>query len=357
MARIYRRPESAIWQCCYRLPGSRRPVRESTKTADQRAARRFLEARIRETGIKRTVGPAAERVRFADLEKLIVDDYKNNRQRVRNLDYALRHLRGRFARFRAIEITGPEIAAHTADELAAGASPASVNRQLATLRRMFRLGLKHGTVGAVPYVKLLPEHNARQTAYSHAEYVAIRCAMPEQFRDFVTALYVSGIRRTQLAMVEPRDVNLGTSELTMRAETTKNRRAHTVPLVGEFGDVIRRAWAKRRLDCAYLFQDSGRPFVYRDGSLTREFRNAWDAARASTGLAGRIMHDFRRSAAINFDQSGDSEQVWTELMGWSSGSAMPKRYNIVDRERKADAMRRRDEFVTTLPTEQRTERL
>jgi integrase len=356
MARIYRRPESAIWQCSYKVPGNPKPVRESTNCTDEAAAKRFLEGRIRETGFKKIVGPSAERVKFADLEKLITDDYKLRGHRMRDLAYALKCLRKRVGGYRAMEITSAAIVAYASDEQSGGAAAATINRQLAVLRRMFKLGIKHGLLGSAPFIELLPEKNARQNYFEQAEFLAIRKAIAPEYRDFISALYHTGVRRTQMAKLEWRDINWTEKAVNFRGETTKNGEPHTIPLAGEFGEAIEGARRARRLDCRYVFHVAGRPLCYVDGSLSQECRAAWQAALDSCGLSDRILHDFRRSAAHHLAKSGADEQLAMRITGHKT-PGMYRRYNIIDQESIANAMRRRDAHLEAQPTERKVEKL
>lgn len=347
MARIYRRPETDLWYAEYKVPGKPRPVRESTGTADEAAAKRFLEARIRETGRARVVGPSAERAKFKDLEKLITDDYRlKGRRSISDLENSLRHLRAVFQHYRAVDISAPAITAYASDRLAANAAPGSINRELAALRRMMRLGVKHGLIAAPPWIELLTEAAPRQERFEHGEFAAVRDAMPEAMRGYVEALYYTGVRRTQMALLEWRDVFA--DRVVMRADTTKNGHAHVIPLEGEFARVIEQQRGVRRIDCRFVFHLEGRPLVYEDGSASTELREAWAAALASTGLADRLMHDFRRSAATNLARSGVPEQVAMQITGHKT-AGMYRRYNIVDQDVIAEALRRQSEFLGAQP--------
>lgn len=343
MARIYRRPETSAWYCEYRIPGNPKPVRESTKCVEEAAAKRFLEARIRETGTRRVVGPAADRVKFDDLARLLEADYRTKRQRLDKLATPLARLRERFAGRRAIDVTKQAVLDYIASRQDAGAGAASINRELAALRRAFRLGMQAELVASAPHIELLPEPEARQKYYQHGEFLALREAIAEPYRDFITALYHTGIRRTQMASLETRDVFLDGAYVRFRGITTKNGEPHTLPLSGEFGAAVMRAWERRRLDCRFLFHVDGRPLAYEDGSPSQEFRTAWDAARKACGLQDRIMHDFRRSAAHYMSEAGIDEQTAMVVTGHKT-PGMYRRYNIIARERVAAAMVQTDEY-------------
>ena len=99
---------------------------------------------------------------------------------------------------------GCRLLVHAADEIGEGYSPGTVNRQLAMLRRMFKLGLKHGLVGNAPFIDLLPEGGARQNYFEQAEFLAVREAIAGTLcRCTGYQKIVEAIRAAALRMMEP----------------------------------------------------------------------------------------------------------------------------------------------------------
>src|SRR5262249_32194142 len=77
----------------------------------------------------------------------------------------------------------------------------------------------------------------------------------------------------------------------------------------------------RRLDCPYVF--------HRNGRRSGELRKPWAKACAELGLAGRIVHDLRRSGVRHLIRGGTPPHT---LMASSRPRAarMLKRYDIID---------------------------
>ena len=99
--------------------------RESAGTDNQATARKLLKQRIQEMGRPgRFIGPAQERVTFADLADMVRTNYAVNRFRsAAQLPCRLAHLTAAFARTRAIDITTDRIRSYIAERQSAGASP------------------------------------------------------------------------------------------------------------------------------------------------------------------------------------------------------------------------------------------
>jgi integrase len=72
---------------------------------------------------------------------------------------------------------------------------------------------------------------------------------------------------------------------------------------------------------------------HNDGNRIVDYLPAWRkaiaAAGPAAGLAGRIPHDFRRTAARNLINAGVDPLTTMALVGWED-IGMLKRYNIID---------------------------
>ena len=93
-----------------------------------------------------------ERTTFADLAALLLQDYRiNARKSLERVTGAVKHLKATFDdKLVARDITEPTITAYIEARQAAGAANATINQELAALRRMFRLGERVRLVAARP---------------------------------------------------------------------------------------------------------------------------------------------------------------------------------------------------------------
>lgn len=89
--------------------------------------------------------------------------------------------------------------------------------------------------------------------------------------------------------------------------SAKNKRAKTLPLVGDVLAILGRRAAER---------DPSVPFVFtHQGKRLGRFRKTWQRAAMIAGLSGLLFHDRRRSAARNAIRAGVPERVVMELVG------------------------------------------
>jgi integrase len=317
--RLFRRTHSSSWWVSYYHHG--REIRESAKTTSEHKARALLRERLRTAGTQEFIGPAAQRVTFEDLAALYLTDYKlNGRRSARDAARNVAKLRGAFGIDRALDITTDRIAAYTERRLEAGLKPASVNRELAALRRMFTLAIRAGKIATRPHIALLAEDNAREGFLEPADFATLGAHLAAWLLDAALFAYLTGWRKGEVATLTWADVDLRSGVIRLRAAHSKNKRPRVVILRGELRALIERRASARRLDCPLVF--------HRDGQPIGDFREAWRAACAAAGLTGLLFHDMRRSAIRNMVRAGVPERVAMAVSGHRTRSVFD-RYNIV----------------------------
>jgi hypothetical protein len=165
--------------------------RESAHTSDEKVARKLLKARLKQVERPGFVGPKEDKWTLADMKARIEADYdrKENRS-IKTVEYCFKHLEAAFQFHRVIDITTPVVEKYTADRLKAGAARASINRELAYLRRGFKLMLKARDISAIPAViELLQGENVRKGFIGSGDFAAMLEKIPDaDVRDLVAFL-------------------------------------------------------------------------------------------------------------------------------------------------------------------------
>src|SRR5256885_405940 len=127
----------------------------------------------RAAGARGSLVPDARRVTLEDLERLARDRYvADGRRAEKRLAQAFAHLRAGLPA-RAVEVTTAAVTAHEARRLAGGAARATVNYELACLRRAFNLAVEAGLLAAKPVIKTPNPHNARTGVFEETELRAV----------------------------------------------------------------------------------------------------------------------------------------------------------------------------------------
>ena len=156
--------------------------------------------------------------------------------------------------------------------------------------------------------------------------------------------FLTGWRKKSIRTVRWADV--GDNVIYLRAENFKTRKPETMPLEGDLLAII-----ERRRDAAVIKEENKEPrfaeFVFhRDGQPIGDFRKAWATACKKADVAGRIFHDFRRTAARNLIEAGVQQAVAMKITGHKTDS-MFRRYAIVNEDQKRDALAKVQEHIAT----------
>lgn len=321
------RNESSVWWIRYSIRGKKH--RESSGFRKKRDAVKFLNDRLHEHGQGIAAGDVAK-VQFPALAELIRTDYrKNKRKSADRLEISLGHLLEAFEDWSVIDIQEPAIDRCVADRLDEGAANATVNRELAALRRMFNLGKRARLVGRVPSVDMLKETNVRRGFFEADQHAAVVAELPEYVRPIAEVAYYTGWRKGEILSREWRHVDFETGWIRLDPGETKNGRGREFPLIPQLRAVLeaeaeRKAHVERetgRIVSALFFRDDGRP--------VKNFRGAWIGARERAGCPERVFHDYRRTAARNLVRAGIPASQAKEFTGHETLSVFD-RYAISD---------------------------
>jgi integrase len=315
---------------------------------------RLLKRRWKEVGKGRFIGPSEDRVMVDHLLDAVKVDYQNNERRsLGDLDGRLRHLRVAFGNMRAIDVTEDRIEQYKSRRLIEKTErgrkpvrPATINRELAALRKAFSLAVRQKRIGAAPAITMLSENNARQGFLEPADFESIVENLSEHLRDFARFAYLTGWRKGELQTLTWADVNREAKTILLRSEHSKNKEPRLLPLTGELTAIVERRWQARAIQNAdgstglaeFLFHKAGRPIG--------DFRKAWTAACKEANTPGILFHDLRRSAVRNMDRSGVGQAVAMKITGHKTLSVY-QRYRIVSESDIRDALEKTQAAISS----------
>lgn len=330
-----------VWWVAYSYRG--KEFRESSESESEAKANKLLKKRLGEMGKGRFIGPAEEKVTFEAMAEDFIQDYKVNGKRSgASAKLSRKHLGAFFGMDRALDITTDRIRAYIANRQEEKAANASINRELAALKRMFTLAVQASKLSFKPHIPMLEENNARQGFLDHGSFLSLRDALPEYLRDPVAFLYFSGWRVSEMRALEWRDVDLQGRVIRLRPEISKNKDGRVLALSGELLEIFERARGSRRLDCPSVFHLDGKPIG--------DFKKAWKNARKAAGLERTLVHDLRRTAVRNMVRAGIPERVAMSLSGHKT-RAIFDRYDIVSEEDLARATEQLQNHLESQPRE------
>jgi integrase len=343
--------EQGPWWIRYQVNG--RPQCDSSYSDKKADATRLLKTREGDLAHGTPIPAHVGRVTFDDAAADLLTDYTTNRRRsIRVVALRVRkHLTPVFGQRRLRTITTADVRAFTARRQAAGASNASINRDLMILKRMCTLAMQAGKLAVRPYIPLLKEHNIRQGFFEPEEFTRVTHHLPAQMRAIVAFAHITGWRTpSEILPLEWRQVDLTAGEVRLDAGTTKNGDGRVFPFTSELRRVLEAQHAVAKEWERAHGTIVRHVFYYTTGQKAGQritesgFNKAWRKARIDAGCPGRIPHDFRRTAVRNLVRAGVPERVAMQLTGHKT-RAVFERYNIVSPGDLRDAAQRLDTYA------------
>jgi integrase len=224
------------------------------------------------------------------------------------------------------------VAAYVAHRRGQGAKVATINLELAVLRRAFRLAVRKGRLPMGPHAPRIRGNNVRQGFIPEADLEALLELMPLDRADVARFMRATGWRESEPLLLDLRQVDWGLKVVHLEAGQTKTRKPRQFP----FGDypALRQLLERRRDMAVALGRQLGRiiPSVFfePDGAriTTGAFYGSWLKARRALGLKW-TPHDLRRTWARWALLQGTEPTTVMALGGWET-MGMLQRYAIKD---------------------------
>jgi integrase len=267
-------------------------------------------------------------VKFDGLSDNFLTDYRiNGRKSISRAERSVRQLKTFFGGFKVTDITTPRIQSYIERRIEQGMLNATINRELAALKRIFNLGLQQTPpkVDRVPHIPMLQENNVRKGFFEYGDFINLREALPSYLRGFVTFAYKTGWRVSEITDLTWSQVDLENSIVRLESGTTKNNEARTVYL----DDELKAVFLNQKNRQKELGKISHYVFTNESGSDNiKAFRGAWAKACAEANISGKLFHDFRRTAVRNMVRAGIPERVAMMISGHKTRSVF-ERYNVV----------------------------
>ncbi len=326
---IFRQSGCKTWTIQYFSQGKR--IREKTGTEDYQQAQQMLRQRLyaRDRG---EVVTQNLKVRVGDLHEMLMRDYRiNGRKSMGKVDRQWKnHLQGYFGNMLAGQVTTDVIERYVDSRLAAGAAVASVNRETAALKTMFRLAGKKRTIPRVPmFPSQIKENNTRTNFVEDAAFRRLAEHASELWlRVFLELAYTFGWRKSELLGLRVHHVDLLNRSIRLDPGTTKNGAGREVYMTEAVYRLLQQAVTGKRPDDFVLTRANNKP--------VKSFRKDWLRLCEKAELPGLLIHDFRRSAARNLRRAGVAESVIMATGGWKTRQ-MFDRYAIVSNADQRDA--------------------
>ena len=322
---VYKRGK--VWW--YKFTWNGEKIRESTKHANKRIAEQIEAAH--KTSLAKGEVNIRERVKVPTLREFSTEFEKaietQCAEKPRTVEFYVSRVR---------LLLASELADRTLDEIDEGAiekyrqtraatlsrrkktlSAGSVNRELATLRRLLRLAYEWKVINRVPRIKLLRGEKNRESTLPHDREAAYLAALPGPLTDVSTLLLDTGLRLGEALSLDWAQVRLEPAEgarygyLTVLSGKAKSSKSRNVPLSARVVSVLRQ-WEPRRNGLVFHRAD-GKPL---QASLLGQQQSRVRAAlKFPTDF---VLHSLRHTFGTRLGEAGADAFTIMRLMGHST---------------------------------------
>jgi integrase len=275
------------------------------------------------------------RTKVDELAVMFVRDYRINGRK--SLDDAEArwnyHLKPFFGSMRAVDVTSEQLARYVDKRQQEKAANATINRGIAALKRMFRLGQQSTPPKVIraPKFPKLAENNVRKAFLEDGQYRKLIEFCPDLwFRSLLECGRTYGWRISELLTMRVNQVDVAQRVIRLEPDTTKNRDGREVLMTDEVGKLLSALAHGKPGDDHVFTRSNGKP--------VHNFRGTRKNACAHAGIPDLLFHDLRRTTgARNLRRAGIAEGIIMKIGGWRTRSVF-ERYAIVSRSDMNDAI-------------------
>jgi integrase len=160
-------------------------------------------------------------------------------------------------------------------------------------------------------------------------------AISEIGRDYLLFVLLTGLRRREATALKWADVDINKTR-TLTVQTTKNSRAHVLPLSRQLLDIL----ARRRATTDGPFVFPGR----KAGTCVAEVKTLTQAVAKACGVRTSV-HDLRRTFATTAERLDISSYAVKRLLNHTTGNDVTAGYIVTDVERLRRPMQAISDFL------------
>jgi integrase len=206
----------------------------------------------------------------------------------------------------------------------ASVGPATVNRELATLRRMLRLAHEWREIQRVPRIRLLTGERVRDFVLSRKQEALYLAACPRPLNDIAVLMLETGLRIGEALHLGWADITLapvnGARFGYLRVREGKSKNAQrAIPLTDRAAAVLQERFAVKTTDFVFANRD-GKPYL--GTSINHLHRNAVapkvEGTRRPLFPTDFVMHSLRHTMLTRLGESGVDAFTIMRIAGHSS---------------------------------------
>jgi integrase len=303
----------SVWWMSFVYQGKQ--YRKTTETEDPKLAKRIFDKVKGEIAEGKWFErlPGEERTFREMMEKYMAEHSEPKKASSERDRSSLTHLLPVLGDHLLTEITTKVIADYKKRRRIEGASPCTINRELALLKHSFNIALKEWEwVQENPVLKISMEKEppSRDRWLTYEQEERLLASSPPWLREIIIFAVETGCRRGEILSLEWPNVDLRNKVATIFGSKTGERR--TIPLTQRALDVL---LLRQRAKVRSLAHDL--VFTHPEGKVVNihTLREAFEASLRKAKVDGFRFHDLRHTFASRLAQAGVDPYTIQKLMG------------------------------------------
>lgn len=195
------------------------------------------------------------------------------------------------------------------------AKPATVNRELSTLRQVFNLAKRWGRFfgqNPVSISGLLPESNMKERILTPEEEETLLSYSNTYLKPIIITALQTGMRKSEIITLKWSNVDLANGVITIEQTNTKNKKTRRIPVNFYMRNVLLQQKLRRGGSDFVFLSHTKLPYKKHDslkGAFLRACKNA--------GINGLRFHDLRHTCATRMIERGASIVAVSKILGHS----------------------------------------
>ena len=206
--------------------------------------------------------------------------------------------------------------------------PASINRELATLRNVINMAKRwkmfYGE-NPVSISGLLTENNQRDRVLSFEEQERLFNSSAEHLKPILFTALNTGMRKGEILSLTWKDVDFRNNVLIIRASNSKNKKTKRVPI----NSILRTLLLDLRKESLWFdkkYQEDQKVFRDNWGKPIKDIKTAFISACRRANIKDFRFHDIRHTAGTRMNESGVGIVAISDILGHSSIDITKRRY-------------------------------
>ena len=214
--------------------------------------------------------------------------------------------------------------------------PATINKEVGILRRMFNIAMDNSWMSKNPalkrHVKPMPVENTEKRIITPAEERKLLAACTGEcayLKPIIICALHSGMRKSEILNLEWKNVDLDNRIITILIQ--KNRKKSYIPMSETLTRELTKLYQQKSSKYVFVNPITNLPYV--------NIRNNYNKILTQAGITDFTFHSLRHTACTRLLEQGVPVDVVKEIMRHSNVEITLEVYNHINQSRKFEAIK------------------